>query len=104
MAEPECNLIINAMARPVLTIFAKEMVMNWFIESNRWKHLIGGIGIGLLSDGWWCAALAGLGVSSALELKDKLWGGKWDWTDWSLTVAGVAMGFGLHCLIKCILL
>lgn len=102
MAEPECNLIINAKTGQGVTIFAIEMVMNWFIESNRWKHLIGGAAIGLLSDGWWCAALAGLGVASALELKDKLWGGKWDWIDWLFTVAGAALGLGINCLIKCI--
>ena len=80
-------------------------IIHWFHESHRWQHLAGGILIGLLSLGcWYAAMLAGVGIASALEYKDKSWGGKWDWTDWSLTVAGVAMGFGLHCLIKCILL
>jgi hypothetical protein len=36
---------------------------------------------------------------SALEYKDKAWGGAWDWTDWICTVAGVGIGFGIHLLI-----
>ncbi len=68
-------------------------IINWFKESNRWKHFVGGIGIGALSNGVYCAALAGIGVASALEFKDTQWGGKWDWIDWCVTVAGVAIGF-----------
>ena len=68
-------------------------ILNWFKESNRWKHLLGGIIIGLGSNSIYCAVYVGLGISSALELKDKLWGGKWDWIDWTLTVVGVAIGY-----------
>lgn len=67
-------------------------IINWLKQSNRGKHLIGGIAIGTGADSVYCAAYAGIGVASALELKDKLWGGKWDWIDWSLTVAGVVIG------------
>jgi len=55
-----------------------EKLKKWFNESNRWKHFIGGFGIGLFANSVYCAAYAGLGVASALELKDKLWGGQWD--------------------------
>lgn len=68
-------------------------VIKWLKESNRWKHLVGGCVIGLASDDAYCAALAGGGIASALEFKDKSWGGKWDWIDWSLTIAGVVVGF-----------
>lgn len=85
-------------------LIKKSVIMSWFTESNRWKHLVGGIAIGLLSDGLYCAALAGIGVASALELKDKLWGGQWDWIDWTLTIAGVAIGYGGHYIIKILLL
>lgn len=68
-------------------------IILWFSESNRWKHLLGGFGIGLGSNSTYCAAYAGIGVASALELKDKLHGGRWDWIDWSLTVIGVIIGF-----------
>lgn len=68
-------------------------LIEWLKESNRYKHLIGGIAIGILSDNWYCAGLAGVGIASALEYKDKAHGCVWDWCDWSLTVAGVVVGF-----------
>jgi len=74
-------------------------IIDWFKESNRWKHLVGGIGIGLFANGWYCAAYAGIGVAGALELKDKLWGGKWDWIDFALTITGTAIGFLIHLLL-----
>jgi hypothetical protein len=64
----------------------------WFAASNRWKHLAGGALIGIGANSSFCAAYAGIWVASALELKDKLWGGKWDWIDWVLTVVGAALG------------
>lgn len=75
-------------------------VIDWLKQSNRLCHIIGGIIIGAGADDWYCAAYAGIGVASALELKDKLWGGKPDIIDWGLTVAGVAVGFGLRCLVE----
>lgn len=72
----------------------------WFLRSNRYKHLLGGLFIGAFSDSDYCAAYAGIGVAAALELKDKQWGGKWDWTDFALTVAGVVVGrLGISLLI-----
>lgn len=67
-------------------------VIKWIKESNRWKHLAGGVLIGLGADSDYCAAYAGLGVASAIELKDKLYGEKWDWIDFALTVSGVIVG------------
>ena len=67
-------------------------IITWLKESHRWQHLAGGLVIGLASDSTYCAAFAGLGIASALEFKDKAWGGKWDWIDWSLTLAGVFVG------------
>ena len=69
---------------------------NWFKESNRWKHLLGGTLIGAGANDVYCAAYAGIGVASALELKDKLWGGKFDFIDWLITVVGVAAGYALR--------
>lgn len=77
-----------------MNIFSK--FLNWFKVSNRWKHLICGVLIGVGANSVYCAVYAGIGVASALEFKDKLWGGKWDWIDWALTVIGVAIG----CLIR----
>ncbi len=67
-------------------------IIAWLKESHRLSHIGGGFIIGILSDDNYCAALAGFGVASALELKDKLHGCKWDWVDWSLTLGGVFVG------------
>ena len=50
-------------------------LLTWLNTSNRWKHLTGGILIGLGADGNYCAAYGGIGVAAALELKDWLGGG-----------------------------
>lgn len=79
--------------------------MTWLTESHRWQHLVGGILIGLLSLGdVLAAALSGIGMASALEFKDRSWGGRWDWLDWSCTTAGAAIGFGISFTIKTFLL
>jgi len=74
-------------------------LFDWIKESNRWKHALGGVAIGLIANTPYCAALAGTGVASALELKDKMWGGKWDWVDWALTVSGVAAGYAIRVIV-----
>ena len=74
-------------------------VITWLKESNRYKHLIGGMAIGLLSDDWYCATLVGCGVAFSLEYKDKAHGGIWDWIDLGLTMVGVIVGYGLRWMI-----
>ena len=74
-------------------------LFTWLKESNRYKHLLGGIAIGAFANSLYCAAYAGVGVATALELKDKMWGGKFDFVDWSLTLAGVAIGYGVRIMI-----
>ena len=74
-------------------------IWDWLKQSNRYKHLVGGMAIGLMADDWYCAGLAGVGIASALEYKDKAHGGSWDWVDWGLTVAGVIVGYGLRWMI-----
>ena len=74
-------------------------IIDWLMASNRWKHLVGGIAIGAGADDLYCAAYAGIGVAGALELKDKLWGGKPDWIDFTLTVAGVAIGYTARVMV-----
>lgn len=74
-------------------------LFKWLKESNRYKHLLGGIAIGAFANSLYCAAYAGLGVATALELKDKLWGGKFDLVDLSLTLSGVAIGYGVRIMI-----
>lgn len=67
--------------------------------SNHWRHLVGGFGVGVCSNDVYCAAYAGVGIASALEFKDKSWGGKWDWIDWSLTLIGVAIGYSVRFVL-----
>lgn len=67
-------------------------IIEWLSASNRWKHLVGGFLIGFGSDDWYCTLYSSAGVAVALELKDKMWGGQWDWTDLSLTVIGAVAG------------
>lgn len=74
-------------------------LFTWLKESNRYKHLLGGIAIGAFANSLYCAAYAGVGVATALELKDKMWGGKFDLIDLSLTIAGVAIGYGVRIMI-----
>lgn len=74
-------------------------LFTWLKESNRYKHLLGGIAIGAFANSLYCAAYAGVGVATALELKDKMWGGKFDLIDLSLTLAGVAIGYGVRIII-----
>ena len=65
-------------------------VINWFKESNRYLHAIGGILILIISIllGYIipkeiiCVIVA----AGCLELKDKLKGGKWDWIDFIITI------------------
>lgn len=73
-------------------------VIEWIKKSNRWKHLVGGFCLGFASDSVWCASLSGIGIASALEYKDKAWGGSWNWTDWGVTIAGVVTGYSTRML------
>lgn len=74
-------------------------IWKWLLVSNRWKHFVGGLLIGLGANTNYCAAYASLLTASALEFKDKSWGGKWDWIDFSLTLAGVIVGRLIRILI-----
>ena len=78
-------------------------IIQWFKESNRWKHLIGGFLIGLLCNSWYCAFLTGFGVAGALEFKDWQWGGKPDILDFLLTFVGTIIGYCLIFDINCLL-
>lgn len=73
-------------------------IIDWLGISNRWKHLVGGIIIGLGANTPYCAAYAGIGIAASLELKDYLWGGKPDWIDFALTVLGVVIGYLLRVI------
>ena len=71
----------------------------WLRESNRSRHLAGGILIGIFAGSWWCTLYAGTLTAAAMEYKDKAHGGRWDWTDLALTVLGAVLGQALAGMV-----
>lgn len=61
--------------------------MSWITESNRSKHFLYAIPAGLFG-----TILFVLGLAIGLELKDKLYGNKWDWLDLLATIFGGLIG------------
>ena len=59
----------------------------WLTESNRLKHFLYAIPIGLIF-----TVLCVLGVASGMEFKDREHGGSWDWLDWLATMLGGLVG------------
>ena len=74
-------------------------IWNWLKQSNRWQHLLIGIMIGLLFDNLIGTSICALLVASALEYKDKAYGGKWDWVDLTLTIVPALVVNGIKVLI-----
>jgi hypothetical protein len=67
-------------------------ILKWLKQSNRYVHFLGGVCIGALANSFYCASYTGACVAASLELKDKMWGGSWDWIDFALTFAGAIVG------------
>lgn len=61
--------------------------MKWLKESNRMKHLLYAIPIGLVF-----TILAVLGCAFGMEFKDKQYGDKFDWLDIAATMLGGVIG------------
>ena len=76
-----------------------EKLKKSFLESNRWKHFIYAIPIGLVF-----SILCVLGVSSGMEYKDYAYKTKWDWIDWTYTMLGGLIGQLFQLLIIMLLL
>lgn len=76
-----------------------KQLIEWFKASNRWKHFTGGFIIGLCANNTYCAAYTSIIAGSCLEYKDKAYGGKWDWIDFGLTVAGAVVGRLIRILL-----
>ena len=68
--------------------------MNKFLQSNRWKHFLFAIPIGLVF-----TILCVLGVAGGMEFKDKQWGGEWDWYDFGYTLLGGLIGQIIQIII-----
>lgn len=71
----------------------------WLKESNRQKHLLYAIPIGLVF-----TILAVLGCAFGMEFKDKEYGDKFDWLDIAATMIGGAIGQLLQIIIILIML
>ena len=71
----------------------------WLKESNRQKHLLYAIPIGLVF-----TILAVLGCAFGMEFKDKEYGDKFDWLDVAATMIGGAIGQLLQIIIMLIIL
>ena len=71
----------------------------WLKESNRQKHLLYAIPIGLIF-----TILAVLGCAFGMEFKDREYGNKFDWLDIAATMIGGAIGQLLQIIIILIIL
>lgn len=71
----------------------------WLKESNRLKHLLYAIPIGLIF-----TILSVLGCAFGMEFKDKQYGNKFDWLDIASTMIGGAIGQLIQILIILIVL
>ena len=63
-------------------------IFSFFAASNRYKHLLGGFFVAALAGSFYAALYAAAVAASCLELKDRLYGNRWDWTDWLCTLLG----------------
>lgn len=73
--------------------------MSWITESNRPKHLLYAIPIGLIF-----TILTVLGCAFGMEFKDKQYGNKFDWLDIAATMIGGAIGQLLQIIIILLIL
>lgn len=69
-------------------------LINWFKQSNRRKHLLYGFLVSIIA-----GFAFTIGCAAGMEFKDRAWGGKWDWIDFGLTVAGGLAGLALRLTI-----
>ena len=74
-------------------------LLNWLKQSHRLEHIILSVVIGLLFNNLIYTAICATMVAVALEYKDKAYGGKWDWIDFSLTIAPALVINGLKMLV-----
>lgn len=74
-------------------------IISFLSESNRYKHLIGGAAVATFAGSFYAAIYATVVAASCLELKDHLYGNKWDWIDWLCTLLGGAVAAILFYLI-----
>ena len=79
-------------------------IKEFFSKSNRYKHLCGGVVVGLIIISGFDAILGTTAVAMALEYKDKAYGGKWDWINIACTCIGGVIGSIVRQCINLIIL
>lgn len=84
----------NKMAAEVVGLKWYEKVLQWWKASNRWKHFLFAIPLGVV-----CGAHFTTGVGLGMEIKDHLYGGKADFVDFALTAVGGLIGHSAMRLI-----
>lgn len=75
------------------------IIITFLKQSNRYKHLIGGLLVGIVALNPWTAIYSSLIAASCLELKDKLKGCYWDWVDWLMKIIGGLISTIIWCLV-----
>lgn len=75
------------------------IIITFLKQSNRYKHLIGGLLVGIVALNPWTAIYSSLIAASCLELKDKLKGCYWDWVDWLMTIIDGLISTIIWCLV-----
>lgn len=68
--------------------------MSWITQSNRQKHFLYAIPIGLT-----LTIFAVIGCAFGMEFKDKQYGNKFDWLDIAATILGGLVGQVLQLII-----
>lgn len=74
----------------------------WLTESNRMSHFLLAIPVGLF-----LTILTVIGLATGMEFKDREWGGRWDWLDWTATVLGgfigqiITVAFAIGVYVDC---
>jgi hypothetical protein len=61
--------------------------MEWFFNSNRYKHF----GFALFFSALF-SVFFGLGLGTGMEYKDYMYKDEWDWLDWGCTAIGSLIG------------
>ena len=92
--EGEFVPFINKLAVEVGGLKWYDKVLQWWKASNRWKHFLYAIPLGVV-----CGAPFTTGVGLGMEVKDHLYGGKADFVDFALTAVGGVIGHGVMLVV-----
>lgn len=69
-------------------------IIEWLKYSNNWKHLVACLLISIV-----CGFIPAMLVGIAVEIKDKSWGGQFDWSDIRTDLLGACIGTIIRFII-----